>query len=119
MEENDVEALEEYISSLGEEKDKNLSLIRSFIKGNFIKKGDIRFDKEEKRKVVSVAGLKKLKNGLISLDNKKQTRKTRAPSSPPKLTDDIVRELKRGILCSRENASKEVDSKQFVGSQCR
>lgn len=106
MEENDIKALEEYVSSLGEKKDKNLSLMRSFIKGSFIRKGDIRFDKG---KVISVTGLK-LKNNLISLDSKKQTKRLRTPSSPPRLTDDIVRELKRDILCNRENAPEEIDS---------
>jgi len=106
MEKNDIKALEEYVSSLGEEKDKNLSLMRSFIKGSFIKREDICFNEG---KVVSVTGLK-LKNNLITLDSKKQSRRSGTPSSPPRLTDDIVRILKRDILCNRENAAEEINS---------
>jgi len=106
MEENDIKALEEYVSSLGEEKDKNLSLMRSFIKGSFIKREDICFDRG---KVVAVTGLK-LKNNLIFLDSKKQSKRSGTPSSPPRLTDDIVRILKRDILCNRENATEEINS---------
>ena len=106
MEEEDVKALEEYISSLGGERGKNLSLMRSFIRGSFIRKGDIRFDKG---KVISVTGLK-LKNNLISLDSKKRTKRLSTLSSPPRLTDNIVRELKRDILCNRENATEEINA---------